>query len=94
MEIQRPWKAKAILRKKNGDGGIRLPDFKLHCKATANKTVWYRSMEQDRKPRNKHTHLWSTKLGEIYNGEKTISSISGAGKAGQLHVKEWNWNTL
>ena len=26
----------------------------------------------------------------IYNGEKTASSISGAGKAGQLHVKEWN----
>ena len=24
---------------------------------------------------------------EIYNGEKTASSISGAGKIGQLHVK-------
>ena len=24
----------------------------------------------------------------IYNGEKTITSISGAEKAGQLHVKE------
>ena len=24
----------------------------------------------------------------IYNGEKTASSISGAGKTGQLHVKE------
>ena len=24
----------------------------------------------------------------IYNGEKTISSTSGAGKTGQLHVKE------
>ena len=24
----------------------------------------------------------------IYNGEKTDSSISGAGKTGQLHVKE------
>ena len=24
----------------------------------------------------------------IYNGEKTVSSISGAGKTGQLHVKE------
>ena len=23
-----------------------------------------------------------------YNGEKTASSISGAGKTGQLHVKE------
>ena len=24
----------------------------------------------------------------IYNGEKTASSISGAGKTGKLHVKE------
>ena len=29
-----------------------------------------------------------TKEARIYNGEKTASSISGAGKTGQLHGKE------
>ena len=29
-----------------------------------------------------------TKEEGIYNGEKTVSSISGAGKTGELHVKE------
>ena len=28
-----------------------------------------------------------TKEARLYNGEKTVSSISGAGKTGQLHVK-------
>ena len=26
----------------------------------------------------------------VYNGEKTASSIRGAGKTGHLNVREWN----
>ena len=53
----------------------------------------HRLMEQNRKPRDKSTHLWTdalslTKEARIYNGEKTISLTSGAGKTDQTLVKE------
>ena len=52
----------------------------------------YRSVEQNRKPRDKFMHLVDSlslrKEAKIYNGENIISLTSGAGKIGQPLVKE------
>ena len=69
MEIQKTLRiAKPTLRKKKGTEGINLPDLRLlqsysHQDSTIQaQRQKYRSMEQNREPRDKSTHIWTPYL--------------------------------
>ena len=47
----------------------------------------HRSTEESREPRNKSMLIYE-KEARIYNVEKTVFSINGVGKTGQVHAKE------
>ena len=70
----------------------------IYYKATVIEIVWYWHKKKKNGIRQKtqkqiHTPMITPSMikeARIYNGEKTVCSYSGAGKTGQLHVREWN----
>ena len=99
MEIQKPSNSQSNLEKeqwnwRNQPGGLQtiLQSCSHQDSMVLAQRQKYRSMEQNRKPRDIiHTPMNTlslTKEARTYNGEKTISLTSGAGKTGQPLVKE------
>ena len=88
-KIETAWKhkrtciVKAVLRKKNGTGGIQNPDFRVYQKVTVIKTVWYWHKTRHTEKETGQTspeirpHNYNQFISDK-GGKNILSSISGA----------------
>ena len=86
------------LESKNSAGRIMCPEFRLYQEVTIVKEVWYwlkiKHIDQQNRIRNSEINactyhqLIYNKGGKNIQWRKDSLSISGAGKTGQLHIKE------